>query len=221
MDKSIHNLRGTNHPDKFLPPVPPSLDESIIYNNHVQMFLRLPNKLSSNGIPAEEFWKELCQRNKCSPKFGAKMLCALHVNKFERENFLEYINSNDHIWHNETIKNDNKLTLVLNNILQPFMFCLTPLMEEKFLLLNPFDVVNKVYLMSVELSVVQLFEKNLHANWLVELKQKYNDLVGDHWTINSDAKLITYLLWIPAISTFYLPFARTASVVEMESIIDH
>jgi len=41
---------GTNHPECRIPAVPPSYDESITYNDHVSLFLRLPKQLLRKEI---------------------------------------------------------------------------------------------------------------------------------------------------------------------------
>ena len=198
---------GTNHPNNQLQPVPPSFDKSVVYNSHVQLFLRMPGKLGKTGDPATEFWNEMIQRNQCSPKFAAKMLCVLHADKTRRLELLDWINANNCCWLDNNLSNCNKLVTVMNSNVQSFMFKLKEIDNQTFVQLNGSNVLAGRYLLSVSISLKNMVEKKLHDQWVQQLNQKYFLMVGSAMELDGSETINTYILWIPSITTFYLPFA--------------
>src|SRR5687767_9830720 len=115
----MNYANGTNHPDDLLPLVPPSYDESIIYNNqHVQMFLRTPDhkpKHLKNGDTFKLcFWKSFNRRNRCSAQQSAKMFCVLLAQKSSRENLLQCIEENYQLWNDNTLTDQQKVMKLIN-----------------------------------------------------------------------------------------------------------
>lgn len=54
--ESITSGNGTLHPGLRLPAIPPSMDESILYGQHISMFLWLPIKLFLGGSKGHPFF---------------------------------------------------------------------------------------------------------------------------------------------------------------------
>src|SRR5689334_22301024 len=59
MNENEINTNGSYHPDDSIPKFPPSRDESIVYNQHIKMFLRIPNQYLGSYNVSNCFWNNL------------------------------------------------------------------------------------------------------------------------------------------------------------------
>jgi len=84
MDDIETECFGTLHKSTSLPPIPPSFDESILYGQSIQFYLRLPKDINKGKNSSNKFWKGLQRKNLFPPKITTRMLCVLITNKKER-----------------------------------------------------------------------------------------------------------------------------------------
>ena len=169
---------GTNHPNSKLPSVPPSFDESILYNQHVSLFLRLPNQLNPGANKNGRFWSELNRRNKCLAKMIAKMLCVLYSTKQGRDNLLTMIANSPIVWDNNSI-NDAQKTVKLCELDQSQVNITAVAMTVlQFDNKTNDQKMNGIYLIWCDISLTVLMSKNMYNDWASKLKTCYEKLVG-------------------------------------------
>ena len=107
---------GSNHPDSIFPAIPPSFDESMIYNQHVSMYLRLPMRIKQGSNMINRFWKDFQRRNRCNLKQVAKMICVLFSRKADRDILLSYISDNQSLWDNNNLSSPEKIIHFFKNV---------------------------------------------------------------------------------------------------------
>lgn len=211
------NDNGSNHPGMKLPTVPPSLEESILYGPNISMFLRLPTKLYPGGCKEVRFFNKLNRKNKCSAKLASKMLCVLMSRKNDRENLLAIINKQSEVWDNQTILDPMKILNIFCHPTNNTQLRVKAIDHDVFDNMSASVKLDGIFLLWVDVSLQVLMEKNLHMDWIEQLKHRYLELVGATFDCMNDATIATCILWIPSVTVFYLPFSRQAAKVTNEN----
>ena len=136
------------------------------------------------------------------------MLCVLFANKPDRQKILTKINTSNCIWSDSSIDDVEKLIKVFNNNENSSGVKIVPTQMQILRQLPSQEVLNKVFIIKGKISLDKLLAKNLHDNWENELHEKFQQLVGKNASMESkDGIIDTYVLWLPGVSTMYLPFA--------------
>ena len=213
--ESKESNNGTNHPQLKLS-ILPNLDESVVYGSIISVFLQLPKTIRGGGNKKVRYWNELNRQNKCFAKYTCKLLCVLLSQQRDREIFLHHLNLHENIFEDTTAISDlNKIDNFLKLKSSHCRIQGSIIEIDHFMDLSSIQKMNGIFLMWVNNSCAQLFDKELHVEWIKKLKDHYHLLVGCKYDNHEeDCLLTTCLLWIPSITTFYLPFSKYATKIE-------
>src|SRR5687767_5758152 len=128
------------------------------------------------------------------------MLCVLMTHMDDRESFLSMINQEKGLWEESTASTHDKIVKFVNDNSNKTHLMAYKVDQEEFDTISSMSKMNQVYLLWVDISLQSLFEKNLHNEWIIQLQERYQSLVGNECDFSNDVLIQTCILWMPSIT---------------------